>query len=209
MLPCVCLYVGTVKALPPCCLPLAQSEVCCKAAVLSSWARQRHRKIRVEKWFPRCYSDCACLRLHDLLLITIKFQVENTWGFIFSLRLRQSNLSETTEQIKPRAELDFRSFCMWLCACPAGCHMHHIYHTLYRIYHIYHTMYTTTTALYCWQLLNMADVWISVISLSVRGIWIPGLKCWEEEDAVLLLEKFCNLWQRGKVKRSGQMSTNY
>lgn len=119
----------------------------------------RHRKIRAEKWFPRCYSDCACLRLHDFLLFTIKFQVENTWGFIFSLRLRQSNLSETTEQIKPRA--DFRSSCMWLCACPAGCHIYHIYHTIYHVYHtlylIYHTIYTTTTALYCWQFLNMAD----------------------------------------------------
>lgn len=80
------------------------------------------------------------MRLHNFLLLTTKFHVENRWGFIFSLRLRQSNLSKTTEQIKPRAKLDFRSFCTWLCACPAGCRS-----------------YTPTTALYCWQLLSMAD----------------------------------------------------
>lgn len=101
----------------------------------------RHRKIRAEKWFPRHYSDCACLRLHNFLLLTIKYHVGNRWGFIFSLRLRQSNLSKkTTEQIKPRAGLDFRSFCMWLCACLTGCRS-----------------YTPTTALEFWQLFSMAD----------------------------------------------------
>lgn len=100
----------------------------------------RHRRIRAEKWCPRYYSDCACFRLHNFLLLTIKFHVENRWGFIFSLRLRQSNLSKTTEQIKPRAEFDFRSFCMWLCACHTGCRL-----------------YTPTTALLYLQLLSMAD----------------------------------------------------